>query len=151
MSAVSFRIAEAEDLSALLELFPLYYAADSLPYDAGKAEAAIRMLLGDPGYGRIWMIESATDESAVGYLALTYGFSFEFGGREAFVDELFVREEARGAGIGSEAIRFAVDECRREGIAAIRLEVTPKNPRALKLYLGLGFRDFGRSLLAYPL
>lgn len=151
MKAVVFREAESADLGTLLELMPLYCEADHLPYEADRAEAAIRMLLSEPQYGRIWMIEGTADERAIGYLALTFGFSLEFGGREAFVDELFVRDEFRGAGIGSEAIRHAITECRQDGLAAIRLEVTPANSRAMKLYTSLGFQDYGRSLLAFPL
>lgn len=151
VTAVNFRMAALSDIGTLLELMPLYYEADHLPYDAERARRAVTALLSDPGHGRIWLIEPAADGRAAGYLALAFGFSLEFGGREAFVDELFVREGSRGAGIGSAAIRHAIAECRREGVVVIRLEVTPTNPRALKLYAALGFRDYGRSLLAFPL
>ncbi|MBS1963595.1 MAG: GNAT family N-acetyltransferase [Bdellovibrionales bacterium] len=148
MSAPSFRRATLADLPTLLELFPLYYESDHLPYDAARAESAIRLFLSEPAFGRLWLIE---DSTVVGYLALTFGFSFEFGGREAFVDELFVRAECRSRGYGSAAIRYALDECAREGLTAVRLEVTGHNPRARDLYRRLGFRDFGRSLLANPI
>jgi ribosomal protein S18 acetylase RimI-like enzyme len=146
---VRFRLAKIDDLPVLLELFPLYYADDHLVYDAAKAEAAIRAFLADPALGRLWFIEDAG--GIAGYLALTFGFSFEFGGREAFVDELYVRPEKRGLGYGSAAIRHAISECRRDDIVAIRLEVTKANAGAYALYARLGFEDHGRSLLAYPL
>jgi ribosomal protein S18 acetylase RimI-like enzyme len=151
VSEVAFRLAGPRDIPRLLTLLPLYYEADHLLYDPIRAEAAMRLFLSNPHYGWLWLIESHADHSPVGYLALTFGFSFEFGGREAFVDELFVRSEWQGQGIGSEAIRHAVEACRQESLASIRLEVTPSNPRALALYERLGFRDLGRSLLAFPL
>ena len=44
-------------------------------------------MLGDPRLGRLFAIDD--DGSVVGYLVLTFGFSLEFGGRNAVVDELF--------------------------------------------------------------
>ncbi len=38
------------------------------------------------------------DGTAAGYAALTFGFSLEVGGRDAFIDELFLIEAARGKG-----------------------------------------------------
>lgn len=147
-----FRLATDTDLPTLLELFPLYYAADSLDYDRARAERALRAVFADASLGRIWLIEAPNAGGEVaGYLALAYGFSFEFGGREAFVDELFVRAELRGRGYGSAAVAHAIAECRRAGLAAIRLEVTARNARAAALYTRLGFTDQGRSLLAFPL
>ncbi len=151
MNVASFRLATEVDLPILFELFPLYYAADDLTYDAPRAESAIRAFLRDSSYGRLWMIFEEDGAAAVGYLAVTFGFSFEFGGRTAIVDELFVRAEAQGRGLGSAAIRHALSECRREGLVAVRLEVTPKNSRAANLYLRLGFTDLSRSLLSYRL
>jgi ribosomal protein S18 acetylase RimI-like enzyme len=151
VNTASFRVAAEMDLPVLFELFPLYYAADDLQYDAGRAENAIRAFLRDPSFGRLWMISAEDGGVAVGYLAVTFGFSFEFGGRTALVDELFVRAEAQGRGLGSAAIRHALAECRREGLVAVRLEVTPKNRRAANLYMRLGFTDLSRSLLSYRL
>jgi ribosomal protein S18 acetylase RimI-like enzyme len=41
--------------------------------------------------------------------------------------------------------------CRDRGISTLRLEVTPTNPDALKLYTRLGFVDYDRHLLTYEI
>jgi GNAT superfamily N-acetyltransferase len=78
---------------------------------------------------------------------VTFGFSLEFRGRNAFVDELFVREEHRGRGLGAAALAVAEEFCRGLGIAALRLEVERENPRAQELYEREGFRVHPRHIL----
>jgi ribosomal protein S18 acetylase RimI-like enzyme len=145
----SFRRATLNDLGALLALMPLYYADDHLEFEPVRAETALRLFLSDSSIGQIWMIDSGGE--SIGYIAVPFGFSLEFGGREAFVDELFVRSDFRGKGVGSGAIAHAIEECRGLGIRALRLEVTGSNARAHALYTRLGFEDLGRSLLSYEL
>ena len=82
---------------------------------------------------------------------MTYGFSFECTGREAFIDELLVIAEQRGKGIGGKAIQHAVGHAKKIGIKMIRLEVTKTNPEAMNLYLRSGFEDWSRTLLAMPI
>ena len=146
-----FKCATVDDVPTLLQLLPLYYACDHLDYEASKAESGLRQLISDSGLGEVWLIQDKSAARAIGYLALTFGFSLEFGGREAFVDELFILEEFRGQGLGSQAIQHAIRRCGEIGLTAIRLEVTRDNAKAGQLYQRLGFKDFGRSLLAYEL
>src|SRR4051812_41767636 len=56
--------------------------------DDTAMRSALRQLLADQTAGRMWLMN--IDGAAVGYLALTFVFSIEFGGRCAFIDELFV-------------------------------------------------------------
>ncbi len=136
-------------LPILLPYMEQYYADDHLRYEAAKAESTIREFVADPRLGRLWLLMEEASSRVVGYLVFTFGFSFECGGREAFVDELFVLPSHRGKGVGSEALRLAVAEAKREGIHAIRLEITRANDRAKRLYQRLGFTDLGRSLMVY--
>jgi diamine N-acetyltransferase len=83
----------------------------------------------------------------VGYLVAVWGYSLEWHGRDAFVDELFVEPGRRGRGIGSRALELAQEECRRAGIRALHLEVERPNTRAQELYRRMGFRDHDRYLM----
>ena len=144
-----FTQAKLKHIDTILELMPHYYEHDHLVFDRHRAEKALHLFLSQNTYGQIWVIEK--DSKPVGYMTVTVGFSFECHGREAFVDELFIMPKMRGQGIGSEAIRHAIRYCKEQSIQLLRLEVTKTNPDAQKLYLRLGFQDWGRSLLAYPL
>src|SRR4051794_30925070 len=69
--------------------------------DETIVRSALRQLLSDNTVGRIWLI--LNNATPAGYLALTFVFSLEFGGRCAFIDELFIDRAHRGAGIGKAA------------------------------------------------
>jgi ribosomal protein S18 acetylase RimI-like enzyme len=141
----TFRIASPDDLDRLLELMREYYAFDHLAFDEPRARAAAARLLGDGSLGRAWIIERGG--AAVGYMVLMFGFSLEFHGRDAFLDELYVREAHRGEGVGGAAIAHLEAACREHGVAALHLEVERANNRAQAVYRKLGFRDHDRYLL----
>ena len=113
---------------------------------ARPAEAALRQLLVDPTLGEAWVIETGNDIS--GYVVITWGFSLEFHGRDAFVDELYIVPAHRGQGIGQRAIEHAAARCRAQGIGAVHLEVEPSNERARSLYGRSGFKERGYRLMS---
>jgi GNAT superfamily N-acetyltransferase len=80
-------------------------------------------------------------------MAVALGFSFEYRGREAFVDELFIAESHRGRGLGREALEIAEAYCREAGVNALHLEVERHREDALELYRRRGFTDHGRTLM----
>lgn len=82
-----------------------------------------------------------------GYIVLTFGFSLEFHGRDAFVDELYVRNGYRGHGIGKASLRLVEEVCQKEGIKALHLEVDRQNLHAQNLYRKAGYKDHDRYLL----
>jgi ribosomal protein S18 acetylase RimI-like enzyme len=114
------------------------YAGENMAFPP-RADQAMRHLVNNPQYGRCFVIER--DGSIVGYLVIGFGFSLEFGGRDAFLDELYVVAEARGAGIGKAAVAHAAQFCTAEGIGALHLEVSRNNPAGQKLYRGMGFSE----------
>jgi ribosomal protein S18 acetylase RimI-like enzyme len=91
------------------------------------------------------------DEKLAGYVILTLGFSFEYRGREAFIDELYLDERFRGRGIGRGTMEFVEEEARKLSVNAIHLEATPENAAAVALYRRVGFVNHGRWLLTKKL
>jgi ribosomal protein S18 acetylase RimI-like enzyme len=140
-----FTLAGASDTDELVELMREFYAFEYLAFDERAARGALRQLVGDGRFGVIHLIRVGAETA--GYLVVTFGFSLEFHGRDAFVDELYLRENFRGRGIGRASIEFAAELCRGEGIAALHLEVERANARAQALYRRAGFRDHDRYLL----
>jgi hypothetical protein len=56
-------------------------------------------MLKNPAFGLAWLIpDSAT---AVGYTVLCFGYSLEYLGRDAFIDEFYLVESHRGRGRGN--------------------------------------------------
>ena len=142
-----FTPAGASDADELVELMREFYAFDHIAFDEGAARAALRQILGDGRFGVVHLIRVGAQEAAAGYLVVTFGFSLEFHGRDAFVDELYLRENFRGRGIGRACIEFAAEVCRAEGIAALHLEAERANTRAQALYRRVGFREHDRYLM----
>ena len=140
-----FTLAAQSDADELVELMREFYAFDHIAFDEGAARGALRQILGDSRFGVVHLIRAGAETA--GYLVLTFGFSLEFHGRDAFVDELYLRENFRGRGIGKACIEFAAEVCRAEGITALHLEAERANTRAQALYRREGFRDHDRYLM----
>ena len=60
-------------------------AEQFIPLD--QADGAMSRLIDDPSAGRVWIIRA--DKADVGYAVMVFSFSVEFGGRTAFIDELY--------------------------------------------------------------
>ena len=150
-NSIQFKRAGTSDLPAILSLMPLYYEADHLVFEKKKAEKALGHFISNASLGQLWLVQDVYLDRTIGYAAVAFGYSLEFGGRDAIVDELFVLPEFQGQGIGTLTLQHLLTECKAAEIKALRLEVTPTNPRALKLYKKIGFKDLGRSLLAYEI
>ncbi len=147
----SFVPAMPSDLDQLLQLMREYYEYDQLAFDREAASAALLELLQNPAYGRVWLIGAAPGEIA-GYIALTFGYSLEFHGRDAFVDEFYLREAYRRKGIGSAALAFAAQFCAQHGISSVHLVVERHNHAARSFYPAQGYVNRDQTLysLAVP-
>lgn len=141
----SFRPAIPDDVGAIVAMMRGYYAQDGYTFVESEARAAALMLINDHGLGRLWV--TCDGATVVGYVAVALGFSFEYRGREAFVDELFIAESHRGRGLGREALEVAEAYCREAGVNALHLEVERHRETALELYRRRGFADYGRYLM----
>jgi diamine N-acetyltransferase len=139
------KAADRSDVDVLLGLRRAFCRHEHLPFDEGAARSALEGLLVDGSLGRVWLI--CFDGAAAGYVVLTFGCSLEFGGRDAFVDELYVEESHRGLGGGGLALRQAEDACRALGVRALHLEVDRGNHRARAVYEKAGFEDRNNHLL----
>lgn len=142
---ISFKQADSSDADQLVVLMREFYEFDHIPFDESDARAALSQLLGDARLGRVFLIRA--DDETVGYLVVTFGFSLEFKGRDAFVDELFLRAEFRGRGIGTRALAQAEVACREANVRALHLEVERANTTAQGLYRRRGFTDHDRYLM----
>ncbi len=63
--------------------------------------------------------------------------------RVAVVHRLMVHPSCQGRGLGPFLMRFAEQRARQLGYRALRLDAFTQNPRSLRLYERLGYRDAG--------
>ena len=142
---VRFSVATPADEETVLSLMGEFYLIEHLPFTEHVARSALRPLLVEHEHGVVALMHAG--EELAGYLVLTFGYSLEFHGRDALVDELYVREEFRGRGAGTLGLAFVEEICRTEGIRALHLEVDRGNERARRLYHRAGYQDHDRYLL----
>jgi ribosomal protein S18 acetylase RimI-like enzyme len=143
--AARIRIARDGDVPAILELMRPYYAEDGYPFDRSVAAKVLRAFLRRPPWGRAWVATKGS--GIVGYAVVTLGYSLEYGGRDGFLDEIVVRPEWRGRGVGGALLAAAEAFCRRRGLRALHLEVEKHRQAAIGFYRKAGFGSRGRVLL----
>ncbi len=143
---VDHQIANESSIPALLGMMQEFYAIDGYPFHLGRTRANLQTFIKDAQLGRIWMLLLETE--IVGYAVLTFVFSFEHGGKMAFLDEFYVKEPYRNLGIGNATITFLENKAIEMGINRIQLELEKHNIAAKALYLRHGFKDSGRYLFA---
>jgi GNAT superfamily N-acetyltransferase len=144
--AAEFRPARRDELDALVAMMAeLAAEPDPRPFDADQARLATAQLMDDPARGDVRAI--CVEGELAGYLVLTFGYSLEYGGIDAFVDELYLAPAWRGRGIGRRALDVAAQLCRERGVRAVHLEVDRGNPRARTIYRDAGFGDRDRFLM----
>ena len=142
--------ANLSHLELLLPLVRSYHRFEEIEMTEDARAAAVTPLLGDSSLGKVWLIKPA--DVIVGYVAICYGYSIEFQGRDAFVDEFFLIESARGQGIGRDALHVVRAAATEMGIVALHLEVARSNTRARRFYESLGFTARDRyHLMSCPL
>jgi ribosomal protein S18 acetylase RimI-like enzyme len=142
---VLFQLLAEQEIPALLEMMREFYSQQHMRFDEKVARGAVTGLLQLPKNGEIYLIFRGSQMA--GYFALTFCFSLEFHGRFALLDELYLREPFRRQKLGQGVVGFAEGICRREGIAALRLEVGRDNEPALSLYRQSGFGEDARNLM----
>jgi ribosomal protein S18 acetylase RimI-like enzyme len=133
------------DRAALEPLVRAYYAEDGLAFDERRQGAALTAVLGGDPLCLAWLVRIA--DATVGYVVLTLGFSLESGGRDGFIDELFVAPAVRGRGIGAKVLALIDQEARARDLKRLYLEVGHDNP-ARGLYRRAGFVDHRRYLMS---
>ena len=75
-----------------------------------------------------------------------------FAAEDCLLEDLFVRDDARGQGVGRALVQATIDLARERGCRRVELDVNDANPPAVALYESLGFscrdeRYGGRNLL----
>ena len=141
----TYRAATIAQIPALLELVQEFHEFEELAFDSTRDRKVLEEIISTPSIGRIWLI--CESGQAIGYVIVTFGYSLEFRGREACIDELYLRPAYRRHGIGSKTLQFVESQCRSLGVNCLNLEVDRDNAAAQSVYRKSGFSDRGYCLM----
>ncbi|MBD2451264.1 GNAT family N-acetyltransferase [Nostoc sp. FACHB-152] len=142
---INYRKAALCDLTLVLELVEEFHKTESLPFDQHSDRDVLIQFLSNDFFGQTWLIMQA--DEVIGYIVLTLGYSLEYKGRDAFIDEFYLRPKYRGQGIGTQTLMFAEEICHSLGVQALHLEVDFENPKAQRLYHRIGYQKHERFLM----
>ena len=124
----SLHLAKPEDAEKLITMVAAFHAEMGFDTDRAHHEGALIPLLEGSPYGAVWLIGPKL--SPVGYLVICFGWSVEFGGMDAFVDEIYIRPAVRRRGMGAEALNSMALTLKDSGVRALHLEVDRDNATA---------------------
>ncbi|MFN2532144.1 MAG: GNAT family N-acetyltransferase [Pyrinomonadaceae bacterium] len=138
MSAADVRDA-FEMLSAFLTADEHYLASKDAYGDCGLRglNDALDLFLEQPDLGFVWM---AYDEKGVaGICVICYAISTSMGAVVAKLDDVSVKKDRRGHGVGTELLEYLKIQLRKESVTRIDVAVHHDNPEAKRFYEKLGF------------
>ncbi len=124
------------DENEYFEMAENFYNSDAVSHKIPKEnfKSAFESAINNNPYIKLYILE--IEGIIAGYAAIAVTFTTEGGGKTVWLDELYIKPEYRGKGLGRELIGFL----KSDGIIKrIRLEITPENEKAKKLYISEGF------------
>jgi len=134
----AIRLATFDDLPHLTPLVAAFQQEEGIVSDPKQRDRALIPLLEGSPHGAVYMI--GPGNSPMGYVVFSFIWSVEFGGLEAMVDEVYLRHNVRGKGIGKSILKRLFRTMAAHGVHSLSLEVHHKNAKAIQFYKALGFR-----------
>lgn len=130
------RIAGPSDVAAVVRLVGGFrdFLGSKRPNNA-ELEMTVSELIGDRSTEFLLVGDPET-----GYAQIRYRLSVWTGSEDAFLEDVFVDESARGEGHGRTLVSAAIARARSRGCARIQLDANQDNKEAVALYESLGFR-----------
>ena len=135
-------------LSAFLSEDEHYLASSQAYGDRGiqGLNDALYLFLEHPDMGFVWM--AYDEKGAAGICVISYAVSTSMGALVAKLDDVSVKEDRRGKGIGTVLLKQLKEQLRKESVTRIDVAVHFENPDARKFYERLGFTRLNEERLA---
>ena len=124
------------DRESVMDMMRTFYASPAVLTN-GSDEifvADIEECVSDSPYADGYVFE-VTGET-IGYAMLAKSYSTEYGKRCIWIEDIYIKEDYRGKGIGSEFFRFLEENYPD---VLFRLEAEEENERAIHVYKKSGF------------
>jgi len=126
---------DAPAVAALLAAFRDHLGYDR-PGDPSLEASVERIIARDDAE---YLLAAAGDGPAAGVAQVRYRWSVWWDAEDCWLEDLYVRGEARGSGLGRALTEAVLDRAAARGCRRVELDVNTENPAALALYRSLGF------------
>ena len=127
---------EAEAVAGLLVQFRNHMGRD---WPSDNAFLAIVERLVEDASTEYLLAAADDDSPPAGVCQLRYRFGIWLAGVDCWLEDLYVSESARGAGLGAALVELALERARARDAKRIQLDVNDANAPALALYRRFGF------------
>ena len=134
----SLHLATSDDLPKLIPLVTSFHTQQGFDTSPEHQRDAIAPLLEGSPHGAVWLI--GPRRAPVGYVVVSFGWSVEYGGLDAVVDELFIRSAVRKRGMGGEALDGLAKALKEGGIRALHLEARTDDETLNRFYARARFK-----------
>ena len=130
--------ATPSDVPQLADLLTALFTqeADFSP-NREKQMRGLRLIIESPEKGRIFVARS--EGEVVGMASLLFTISTAEGAPACWLEDMVVRPDRRGRGLGSRLLQYALDYADAHGFARITLLTDLTNARAIRFYRRHGF------------
>ena len=136
-SSCEVRPIQRQELPALLELIKELAAFEHMSDEVRVGESELAALLFAP-QPRVWALLAWQDEQAVGYAMLSEHFSSFAGRFGMYLEDIYVRPERRGGGVGRTLLVHVAKLAQALGHERLDFQVLDWNTKAQAFYESLG-------------
>ena len=144
---ITFKPLKFSEIDVIIKMMQEFYAIDDYSLEVDLSKNLFKEFIENENLGKSYLIYNNIE--IVGYVIMTFIFSFEYKGRMAFFEELFINKASRGLGIGKLAIDFIKQEAEKANVKMMYLEVENHNEIAQKLYLANDFVIHNRRIMKF--
>ena len=130
---VTIRKIEERDFLVLIALFKEFALFEKLPE---KMTNSVEQMLREKEYLKGFVAVNDADE-IVGYATYFFGY-YTWIGKSLYMDDLYVRPNFRGAGVGTKLINEVIAFAKAERCKKLRWQVSEWNQPAIDFYKSLG-------------
>ena len=132
----TIRAMEKRDRSHVIEMMRVFYTSPAVLSNGSEEifEADVDHCIDECPYLEGYIFEDA--DMIQGYAMVAKSFSTEFGKPCIWIEDLYIKEEYRGYGIGSNFFNFIK---KKYPDSVYRLEVEAENERAVNVYKKCGY------------
>lgn len=132
----TIRPMEKRDKSHVIEMMRIFYASPAVLSNGSEEifEADVDACIGDCPYLEGYIFHNGGNIQ--GYAMVARSFSTEFGRPCIWIEDLYVKDDFRGSGIGSRFLKYMEEKYPN---SVLRLEVEAENARAVNVYRKCGY------------
>lgn len=130
---ITIRAMKETDTEEVLDMMRVFYNSPALLHKASEdvLRRDIKDCVGELPFIEGFLFEEGNQ--AAGYSMIAKSYSTEYGGICIWIEDLYIKPEYRGSGIGTQFFSY-LEKIYQGKVVRLRLEVEENNERAIEVY-----------------